>query len=90
MYEDPEATPEQNAAFRNLDEAISAYHAAHDLSGLVMDWVLVTSITDPLADGRDAVATSYIGSSGQPRYRSLGLLEYASTVVRKEIANDVF
>lgn len=88
MFDDlnPE-TPEQIAAFEALAEAIARYHHAYDDPGLLMDWMLVAHLTDPQVDGSDAHRTALIGSSGQPAYRSLGLLEYASTVVRRNIAD---
>lgn len=80
-------SPEQHAAYRQLDESIAALHHAFGDPGLLVEWVLITTLTDPQNDGTDRVATSWFGSTNQPLYRALGLVDYAATLIRDQIVD---
>lgn len=80
-------SPEQQAAYRELDEAIAKLHRVFADPGLLVEWVVITTLTDPRDDGSDRVSTSWFGSSNQPMYRALGLVEYAGTIIRDRITD---
>ena len=72
-------------AWTKLEAAIEDYLRELDQPGLLLDWVLVTHKVTANEDGSNSASTSYIGSEHQTSYRTLGLLEYGSTVIRREI-----
>lgn len=80
-------TPEQAQAYRDLDNALARLHQVFGHPGILVDWVVLTSLTDPQEDGWDRVSTSWFGSPNQPLYRSLGLMEYCATILRDQITD---
>lgn len=73
-----------------VERAISELMADFGQEGLLVDWVVVTHQVAPGGPGEaDAVATSYFSNDYQPRYRTLGLLDYGRTSVIKEIHDDM-
>ncbi len=75
--------------FGDLEQAIEKFLAETGERGLLLDWVLVTHKLSPNPDGSNDASTGYTGAEHQTHYRTLGLLEYASTVVRTEIQHSM-
>lgn len=86
---DEEYEKELNEAFAALELAIDRVRHAQGDGGVLVDWVVIMTSTDPLECGHDYVSTSWTGSENLPTYRMLGLLDYAATGVRAEIASAV-
>lgn len=80
---------DDGGSWGRLEQAIEDFLRDEGEPGLLLDWVLVTHKVTPNEDGTNEASTSCTGSEHQTQYRTLGLLEYASTVVRAEIANSL-
>lgn len=79
-------TPEQVAAAAALCTAIETYlRADADDGGLLMEWVLITSQHYTAADGSTYTAVGEWTPPESPWHRTLGLLDYALTRLRKRI-----
>lgn len=83
-----EQTAEQRKAAEALEAAIRDYIAAYsDSGGLLMEWVLVTA--EHYAEGdAGATAVGHWCPVNQPLYRTLGLLDYATSRNRAYAANN--
>lgn len=79
----------EEEAISRLTEAIEEYASFVAENGILMDWILVTHSIRAEDHGMDQHSTGYIGSERQPNYRSLGLVEYASTTIRAEIESNL-
>jgi hypothetical protein len=79
----------EEAAWARLEEAIETFLTEGGQPGLLLDWVLVTHKISPNDDGTNNASTGYTGSEHQTHYRTLGLLEYAKTVVQAEIEDSL-
>lgn len=75
-------------AAADLEEAIERYlRAVGGQPGLLLDWVLVTHKVTSADDGSSEATTSFTMAERQTQYRTLGLLEYATSALRTQIAD---
>lgn len=85
-----DAEARELALGRAVEQAISDFMANDGTEGVLVDWVVVAHSVVPAEPGeRGRTATAYFGSEDQPRYRTLGLLDYGRTSVLKEISDDM-
>lgn len=82
-------TPEQIAADEALEAAIDTVHAAYDdTEGVLTGYVLVAKRHFWDSDGDSLTAVHISTGSDTAISDQLGMLEYASTLCRKHIAED--
>jgi hypothetical protein len=87
MAEDPEL----KAAYRQLEAAIQGVALLEGFQGVLTEWVLVVASQryDADGDGITQVGTLVPDGGGHvPYHRVIGLLDYALTRSRAEIARD--
>lgn len=78
-------------AYEDLDQAIRRVAALEGWEGLITDWCVLAAIQRLDDDGGDVTAISRIlpeGGNRVPYYRVMGLLDYALTGMRNEIADE--
>lgn len=82
---------ERKAAYRKLEEAIHEVAEAEGFQGVLIEWVVVAASQryDEDGDGITQVGTMLPDGGGAiPYHRLMGLLDYALTRCRKEVASD--
>lgn len=84
-------SPELKSAYEDLEAAIKKV-AALETDGppaVLVEWVVLTASTHYKEDGAWTRSQMLIPDDNDiPHYRILGLLEFASTRLRKDIADD--
>ena len=83
---------DKKAAYRKLEEAIHAVTDAEGFQGVLVEWIVVAASQryDEDGDGITQVGTLLPDGGGAvPYHRVIGLLDYALTRCRKEVAADV-
>ncbi|MFD9463491.1 hypothetical protein [Streptomyces sp. NPDC060027] len=80
--------PELKAAYRRLEEAIRAVSELEGARGVITEWVVVTAHQSYDEDGDPSVQIGqWMPDGGEvPYHRVMGLLDYALTMRRAEIA----
>lgn len=81
---------ERRAAYRRLEEAIQEVGHLEGAEGVFTEWVVAysTQIVDDDGDACAQVGTLTPGGGGQtPYHRMMGLLDYAHTRMRAEVAD---
>lgn len=81
--------PQLKAAYRRLEEAIDEVSGHEVFEGVRTEWVMVVASQqfDDDGDGITQVGTLLPDGGGQvPYHRTLGLLDYALTRMRAEVA----
>lgn len=83
--------PQLKAAYRRLEEAIDDVTEHEGFEGVRTEWVMIlaTQRYDEDGDGVTQVGTILPDGGGHvPYHRSMGLLDYALTRMRAEVAKD--
>ncbi|MFJ1993080.1 hypothetical protein [Streptomyces asiaticus] len=84
-------SPELKAAYQRLEDAITDVGRLEGAEGVLTEWMVVTSLQryDADGDGLTQIATLVPeGGSQVPYHRLMGLLDYALTRMRAEVARD--
>ncbi|MFJ9657603.1 hypothetical protein ACIRPR_06495 [Streptomyces griseoflavus] len=87
----PTPSPEAKAAYQRLRDAIEEVARLEGTEGVLTEWVVVTAHQryDEDGDGITQIATLVPEGGGQtPYHRLMGLLDYALTRCRAEVARD--
>lgn len=82
---------ERKAAYRRLEEAIHEVCRVEDFEGVPIEWVIVAAFQryDEDGGGITQVGSLLPDGGGQvPYHRVMGLLDYALTRCRAEVARD--
>lgn len=81
---------EKKAAYRKLEEAIHAVADVEGFQGVLIEWVVVAASQRYDGDGGVTQVGTMLpnGGGGVPFHRLMGLLDYALTRCRKEVASD--
>ncbi|MFG3244209.1 hypothetical protein [Streptomyces sp. NPDC048157] len=84
-----EANPELKTAYQRLEEAIDNVMRLEDFQGVMTEWIVVTS-TQRYEDGGITQVGTLVpeGAGAVPYHRLIGLLDYALTRMRAEVARD--
>lgn len=83
--------PELKPAYQRLADAIEEVARLEDAEGVLTEWVIVyaTQRYDEDGDGISQVGTLLPDGGGHvPYHRMMGLLDYALTRCRAEVAHD--
>jgi hypothetical protein len=83
-------TEEEKTAYRRLEEAIEDVGRLEGAEGVITEWVITyaTQRYDEDGDAVNQVGTMVPHGGGQLAYhRMMGLLDYALTICRAEIAS---
>lgn len=73
---------DEDAAWKNLEDAINRVREVTGEGGILTDWVVVSHVIHDMDDEGTRVSTSVTGARHQPDYRALGLLEYGAAAIR--------
>lgn len=77
------------AAYQRLEEAVLDVGRLEGFEGVLTEWVVVTSTQRFEAGGITQIGTLVPEGHGQvPYHRLMGLLDYALTRMRAEVARD--
>lgn len=81
---------ERRAVYQRLEEAIEACARFEGATGVLTDWTAVyaTQRYDSDGDSLSQIGRLTPGGSGIPYHRVMGLLDYALTRCRAEVADD--
>ncbi len=80
-------TPEQKAADERLEQAVKDALEAYDLNtGALVDVLVLTAQTRFDEEGEQYTNVARLTLGGMPHYRILGLLDFAQTAYRSDIA----
>lgn len=78
-------------AYHNLENAIHKVASLEGWPGLITDWAVIAAVQQYDDQGGDLTAVSRIRPEGGkriPYYRVMGLLDYALTGMRNDIADE--
>ncbi|KPC64432.1 hypothetical protein ADL27_61075 [Streptomyces sp. NRRL F-6602] len=77
-------------AYRALEAAITEVGRLEGFDGVLTEWIVVTSTQRYDADGDTVtqIGTLMPDGGGAPYHRLMGLLDYAHTRMRAEVARD--
>jgi hypothetical protein len=84
-------SPELKAAYRRLQEAVEEVGRLEGFEGVLTEWVVITSLQryDAEGAGLTQIGTIVTDGTGEvPYHRLMGLLDYALTRMRADIARD--
>ncbi|MER6844797.1 DUF7213 family protein [Streptomyces platensis] len=84
-------SPELKAAYQRLEEAIDEVTRLEGFEGVLVEWVIVAAAQryDDDGDGITQVGVLVPDGGGHvPYHRTMGLLDYALTRQRAEVARD--
>lgn len=82
--------PELKAAYQRLEAAIDVVTRLEGFEGVLVEWVIVAASQryDDDGDGITQVGIVVPDSGHVPYHRTMGLLDYALTRQRAEVARD--
>jgi hypothetical protein len=81
--------PELKDAYQRLEVAIEQVMRLEDFQGVMTEWIVVTSTQRYEEGGITQVGTLVPeGAGAVPYHRLIGLLDYALTRMRAEVARD--
>lgn len=80
---------DERAAYQRLEQAIADVAAIEGAEGIVTEWVLVAAFQRYEGDEHRTQILRLLPPNDVPYHRVMGLLDYATTLYRHEITEDV-